>query len=418
MSALAKELILLHCGLDQSAADGAESALYRRSLRAIHQFQLKLKQFVSTPVPRGLSCLVDYIAHRAAMADPETDLWADIRVDCEREFSDVHIFQGTLAQAIEWETIKLQSRIRRTDKGASLMSAPLLRDRHVHIATLLKMWRRLALDTEEWLAAQGYYTLLDVGPWGGFNFVIGSDGYTRMPFARLTLAIGGLWVTPLYQHGGPLFEYLLPRYHAALEGAGFMFPDIWQYQFPKHDPTGRLVEISGTHYLPTHTYDHRTFIKVRVSRAVETVEEMTLRDFLILVERLQFTTDWNLYREQTKDVDARFDLQDFISLNHMIEGIYQRSSTEERLLKDIKEAFRDTIRSAKVLYDYLEQVIRSRWVENVYWALAEASLGVRKYQRFVSFDREVCPQIPPRLLIPVSRHLHKYHTCLETSFQS
>ncbi len=179
-----------------------------------------------------------------------------------------------------------------------------------------------------------------------------------------------------------------------------------------------MLEISGTHYLPTHTYEHRTFIKVRVSRAFETVEEITLRDFLVLLERLQFTTDWELYRAQTQDVDARFDLQDFISLNHMIEGVYQRSAAEERLLNDMKEAFRGAIRSSKVLYDYLGQMIRSRWVENVYWALAEASLGVRRYQRIVSFDREVCPHIPPRLLIPVRRHLQKYHSRLCQSVPS
>lgn len=340
---------------------------------------------------------------------PGTDLWTDIRADCAREFSEVHIAKGTLAQAIEWEVLKLQSRLCSTDSKPSSNSIPLFRDRHVHIGTLLQLWRRLALETEEWLAGQGYYTLLDVGPWGGFNFVLEGDGYTRMPFARLTLAAGGLPITPLEEQGGPLFEHLLPRYHAALQGAGVTFPDVWQYQFPKKDPSGRLLEVSGTHYLPSHTYERRTFIKVRVSRAYETVEEITLQDFLVLLERLQFTTDWDLYREQTKDVDARFDLQDYISLNHMVEGIYQRSSTEDRLLNDIKDAFRGAIRAPKVLYDFWGQVVRSRWVENLYWAMAEAALGVKRYQRMVSFDREVCQQIPPRLLIPIRRHLQSYH---------
>jgi hypothetical protein len=133
--------------------------------------------------------------------------------------------------------------------------------------------------------------------------------------------------------------------------------------------TGRLLEVSGTHYLPTHSYDRRTFIKVRASRACETVEEIALQDFLILLERLQFTSDWVVYREQTKDVDARFDLQDFISLNHMVEGIYQRSSAEDRLLHEIKDAFRGAIRTPQVVHHYLGQVIRLRWVENLYWAL-------------------------------------------------
>lgn len=314
-----------------------------------------------------------------------------------------------MAQAVEWETLKLQSRLCPKETRLSSNPVPLFRDRHVHIATLIQLWHRLALETEDRLASQGYDTLLDVGPWGGFNFVLEGDGYTRMPFARLTLAVGGLPITPIHEDGGPLFEDLLPRYHAALQAAGVTFPPLWTFQFPKRDQSGWLLEISGTHYLPMHTYERRTFIKVRVSRAYETVEEITLQDFLILLERLQFTSDWDVYREQTKDVDARFDLQDFISLNHMVEGIYQRSAAEERLLNDIKESFRGAIRVPKVLYDHLRQVVRSRWVENLYWAMADAALGVKRYQRQVSFDREVCPQIPPRLLIPVRRHLQRYH---------
>jgi hypothetical protein len=216
-------------------------------------------------------------------------------------------------------------------------------------------------------------------------------GYTRMPFARLTLAVGGLAATPLQEQGGPLFDYLLPRYRAELGTAGVAFPDLWTYQFPKRDATGRLLEVSGTHYLPTHSYDRRTFIKVRASRACETVEEIALQDFLLLLERLQFTSDWVLYREQTKAVDARFDLQDFISLNHLVEGVYQRSADEDRLLHEIKDAFRGAMRAPEVVHRYLGQVIRLRWVENLYWALAEAAVGVKRYQRMVSFDREVCP---------------------------
>jgi hypothetical protein len=146
-----------------------------------------------------------------------------------------------------------------------------------------------------------------------------------------------------------------------------------------------------------------------LSRACETVEEIILQYFLVLLERLHFTTDWDLYREQMKDVDARFDLQDFISLNHLVEGIYHRSAREDRLLTEIKDAFRGAIRTREVLYDYLTQVVRSGWIENLYWALADAALGVKRYERFVSFDREVCPEIPPRMLIPVRKHLQSYH---------
>jgi hypothetical protein len=273
-----------------------------------------------------------------------TDLWKDIRADCERLCSGVSFGKGTLAQAIEWEILKLQTRLASAEPLSSTDATPLFRNRHVHVGVLIRLWRSLALETEAWLAAQGYETLLDVGPWGGFNFVLEPDGYTRMPFARLTLAVGGLAATPLQEQGGPLFDYLLPRYRAELWAAGVAFPDLWTYQFPKRDATGRLLEVSGTHYLPTHSYDRRTFIKVRASRACETVEEIALQDFLLLLERLQFTSDWVVYREQTKDVDARFDLQDFISLNHMVEGIYQRSSAEDRLLHEIKDAFRGAIR--------------------------------------------------------------------------
>ena len=345
----------------------------------------------------------------AAAATPGLDLWTDIRADCERDLSKLCVRKGTLAQAIEWEILKLQARLCYSHTKMSPSSVPIFRDRHVHIGGLIQLWRRLAEETEEWLAGQGCDTFLDVGPWGGFNFVLEADGYTRMPFTRLTLAVGSLPVTPLYEQGGPVLEHLLPQYRDALHAAGVTFSNVWQCQFPKRDRTGRLLELSCTHYLPNHTYERRTFIKVRLSRACETVEEITLQDCLTLLERLHFTTDWALYREQTKDVDARFDLQDFISLNHLVEGLYQRSAAEDRLLLEIKDAFRGAIRAPNILYEYLDQVVRSRWVENLYWVLAEAALGVRRYQRLVSFDREVCPQIPPRLLIPVRRHLRRYH---------
>lgn len=336
----------------------------------------------------------------------------EIAADCQRDLAGLSLGKGTLAQAVEWETLKLQGRLGATQAITPTSPVPLFRDRHVHIGTLIRLWRRLAMDTETWLAEQGHDTLLDVGPWGGFNFVLESDGYTRMPFARLTLAVGSLSGTPLEDAGGPFFHHLLPRYRAELQAAGVAFPDEWQWQFPKHDQAGRLTELSGTHYLPDHTYERRTFIKVRLSRACETVEEMTLQDLLPLLERLHFTTDWDLYREQTQDVDARFDLQDFLSLNHVVEGVYHRSASEERLLNEIKDAYRGAVRTPKVLYKYLDSVVRSGWVENLYWALAEAALGVKRYQRAVSFDREVCPQIPPRLLIPIRRYLQNYHAGL------
>lgn len=388
---------------------GPELAGERRVSRAIHQFRVGVNRILSGTLSARLLGIIDYVACVAATAVPGTDLWDGIRLECEREFSGIRFGKGTVAHGLEWETLKLQTRLCSIPPGNPSSTVPLFRNRHVHIGALIRLWRRLALETEEWLANQGYDTLLDVGPWGGFNFVLEPDGYTRMPFARLTLAMGGLPSTPFHEEGGLLFEHLLPRYHAELHNAGVNFPPVWQYQHAKRDTSGRLLELSGTHYFPAHTYERRTFIKVRVSRACEAVEEIALQDFLLLLERLQFTTDWELYREQTKDVDARFDLQDFISLNHMVEGLYQRTAAEERLLHEMKDAFRGAIRATHVLYGYLGQVVRLRWVENLYWALAEAALGVKRYQRMVSFDREVCSQIPPRLLIPVRRHLNRYH---------
>jgi hypothetical protein len=387
------------------------AAWTRRSGRAISRFRTSLQNLAAAHAPSGISNLIDHVTQQAASARPGADLWSGIAADCRRDLSGLSVHKGTLAQAVDWETLKLQTRLRSTN-GYHPDSVPLFRNRHVHIGTLIQLWRRLAFDTETWLAEQGHETLLDIGPWGGFNFVVDDDGYTRMPFARLTLAVGSLPGTPLDDAGGPFFQHLLPCYRAELQAAGVHFPDQWQWQFPKRDQTGRLAELSGTHYLPEHTYDRRTFIKVRLSRSCETAEEITLQDLLPLLERLHFTTDWDLYREQTQPVDARFDLQDFLSLNHVVEGLYQRTAKEERLLNEIKDAYRGAVRSPQVLYKYLDTVIRSGWVENLYWAMAEAALGVKRYQRAVSFDREVCPHIPPRLLIPVRRHLQRYHAGL------
>ncbi len=388
---------------------------HRRAERAIRHFRTSVQNLAPPQTPSLLRHLIDHVTHLAAAGSSTDHLWEDIAADCQRDLAGRVILKGTLAQAVEWETLKLQHRLGSSNGTPQTSSVPLFRNRHVHIGALIQLWRHLALETENWLADEGYDTLLDVGPWGGFNFVLEADGYTRMPFARLTLAVGSLPGTPLDEAGGPLFDHLLPRYRAALQAAGVTFPDEWQWHFPKHDQAGRLTELSGTHYLPDHTYERRTFIKVRLSRSCETVEEMTLQDLLPLLERLHFTSDWDLYREQTQHVDARFDLQDFLSLNHVAEGVYHRSAEEERLLIEIKDAYRGAVRSPKILYSYLDNVIRSGWVENLYWALADAALGVKRYQRAVSFDREVCPCIPPRLLLPIRRHMQKYHAGLKAS---
>ncbi|MDH4154468.1 MAG: hypothetical protein OEV01_11845 [Nitrospira sp.] len=329
-----------------------------------------------------------------------------IHQKCSSALGHLSYRHGTLAQAIEWETVKLQSRLQ-TDLTTTFPS--IFRDQHVHIGALIQCWRRLACDVEESLASRGIETLLDIGPWGGFNFVLQTDGYTRMKFARLTLGIGSIPSLPLEEQGGPFFDEFLPRYRATLADTGVVTANKWGFHHPKHDACGSLVELSSIYYLPGHTYERRTFVKVRVSREFETVEEIILRDFIVLLERLHHTCDWDQYRSTTQHVDARFDLQDFISLNHVVEQLYQRTEEEEALLREIKDAFTGAIREPAVLYSYWNRVVKSKWIEHLYWAIAEAGLGVRKYQRPVMLGYELFPKIPPRLLLPVRRHLQAYH---------
>jgi hypothetical protein len=63
-----------------------------------------------------------------------------------------------------------------------------------------------------------------------------------------------------------------------------------------------------------------------------------------------------------------------------------------------------------VLYDYLDRVVKSKWVENLFWAVAGVVLGIRKFERTVSFGPEIqTSPLPPQLLIPVKRHMQAYH---------
>ena len=268
----------------------------------------------------------------------------------------------------------------------------------------------MAGETEDRLAAQGLETFFDIGPWGGFNFVVNPDGYTRMKFARLTLGIGSLPCTPLEEHGGPFFDMFMPMYKSRLAEEGLIIPEEWHYRNPKRDPSGRLLELSYTYYFPHHTYDNRTFVKVRLSREFETYEEIMVWDFLELLARLYHTTDWAAYKQDTKDVDVRFDLQDFVSLSHIMEGVYRRTDKEERLLEEIKEAFRGAIRERVVLYDYLDRLVASKWIENLVWAIAGTVLGIKKFERPFSLTRDILTNpLPAQLLIPVKRHVQAYH---------
>lgn len=377
-----------------------------RTNRAFHQFRSTVLALAQAHAPRESAGVAVRLVATLEHAKAAEDLWSLIAKDCDAAFGRVAYRLGSLSQAVEWETLKLQSRLL---PDLDRPCPPVFRDGHVHIGALIQFWRRLALETEDLLAAQGIETLLDVGPWGGFNFALQSDGYTRMKFARLTLGVGSLPILPLQDNGGPFFEAFLPRYQSQLKAAGVSIPDEWGYHHPKRDPLGQLLELSCIYYFPNHTYERRSFVKVRVSREFETVEEITLRDFLVLLERLHYTADWQVYRESTQNVDARFDLQDFISLSHLVEGVYHRTDTEEALLDEIKDAFKGPIREPAVLYGYWDGVVRLKWIEHLYWAIAEAALGVKKHQRAVSLGRELFPKIPPRLLIPVRQHLDAYH---------
>lgn len=375
--------------------------------RALQHFRTTIQRLLQASAPVALHPLAGVIADAVEGASEGGDLWDLARPQCGDYLRKVRCGSGTLAHAVEWELVKLQARI---NPEPDTMGPALFRDKHVHIGSLIRLWRGVARETEDRLAAQGIETFLDIGPWGGFNFVVNPDGYTRMKFARLTLGIGSLASTPLDEHGGPFFDTFMPLYKERLAEEGLVVPEEWQYKNPKRDASGRLLEISNIYYFPWHTYDNRAFVKVRLSREFETYEEIMVWDFLELLARLHYTADWAAYRQDTKDVDVRFDLQDFISLSHIMEGVYQRTEKEERLLQEIKEAFRGAIRERAVLYDYLDRAVKAKWIENLYWAIVGVVLGIRKFERAVSFGREIQTRpLPPQLLIPVKRHMQAYH---------
>jgi hypothetical protein len=375
--------------------------------RAFRHFRTTLQDLFQAAAPAYFQPLAGAIAE-AVEASPESpDLWQQLAPLWEKDLRSVRHRSGTLAHTVEWEAVKLQARIRCEPET---VWPPLFRDRHVHIGSLIHLWRTVALEAEDRLLDQGIDTFLDNGPWGGFNFVVGPDGYTRMRFARLTLGIGSLSLTPLEENGGPFFETFMPLYKARLAAEGLVVPEEWQYKNPKRDASGRLLELSHTYYFPHHTYENRTFVKVRLSREFETYEEIMVWDFLELLARLYQTTDWAAYKQDTQNVDVRFDLQDFISLSHIMEGVYSRTEKEERLLGEIKEAFRGAIRERAVLYGYFDKVVASKWVENLAWAIAGVVLGIRKFERPFSFARDILTNpLPPQLLIPVKRHVQAYH---------
>ena len=289
----------------------------------------------------------------------------------------------------------------------------LFRDRHVHVGALVHMIGEVARETEDDLRNAGCAVTLSVGLWGGFNFVVAADGYTRMPIRRLTIVIGSPAETPLEEEGGPVFRAFMPRYIRRLKEAGWLVPDEWEYRHPKRARAGRLLELSYVHYLPEHDYDSRTFLKVRLSRECENYEEVLLKDFLLVLERLHLTTDWDRYKDETRLVDLRFDIQDFISLNHVLGSLYERTPREEALLGEITESYLAHTRDAPTLCRFLERVVASQWIENVVWAVARASYGIKRYERPFSISRDLLVRpLPAGLLMPVKMRLRDYHEAI------
>jgi hypothetical protein len=379
-----------------------------RLARAHRHLRATLRDLFQAAAPPHLAPLGVLMAEKLEqIPDEAPDFWQEVRPLCEDELRKIKLSSSTLATAVEWEVLKHQARVR-PDREKTW--PPLFHDRHVHIGSLIHLWRDVARQTEDLLAGEGIDTFFDIGPWGGFNFVVGESGYTRMKFARLTLGVGSLPSTPLLENGGPFFETFMPLYKSRLAEEGLVVPEEWQYRNPKRDASGGLLELSHTYYFPQHTYDNRTFVKVRLSREFETYEEIMVWDFIELLARLYHTTDWAAYKHETKDVDVRFDLQDFVSLSHIMEGVYQRTEKEERLLHEIKEAFRGAIRERGVLYDYLDRVVASKWIENLVWAVAGEVLGIRKFERPFSVTRDILTKpLPSQLLVRVKRHVQAYH---------
>lgn len=375
--------------------------------RAFRHFRTTLHGLFQAAAPAYFQPLAGAIAEAVEASPESSDLWQQVALLWEKDLRSVRYHSGTLAHVVEWEAVKLQARTR---PEPDTVWPPLFRDRHVHIGSLIHLWRGVAREAEDRLAERGIETFFDIGPWGGFNFVVAPDGYTRMKFARLTLGIGSLPGTPLEEAGGAFFETFMPLYKIRLAEEGLLIPEEWQYKNPKRDAAGRLLELSHTYYFPHHTYENRTFVKIRLSREFETYEEIMVWDFLELLARLYQTTDWSAYKKETQDVDVRFDLQDFVSLSHIMEGVYSRTEKEEGLLGEIKEAFRGAIRERTVLYGYLDKVVASKWIENLAWAIAGVGLGIRKFERPFSFGRDILTNpLPPQLLIQVKRHVQAYH---------
>ncbi|HEV8540159.1 MAG TPA: hypothetical protein VGQ60_03255, partial [Nitrospiraceae bacterium] len=137
--------------------------------RALLHFRSSILGIFKTAAPASLSSLASPIADEVEEVSEASDLWRRVRPQCEHELRKIRSGSGTLAHVVEWELIKLQARIKPEPQTGW---PPLFRDKHVHIGSLIHLWRDVARATEDRLAEQGIVTFFDVGPWGGFNFVV------------------------------------------------------------------------------------------------------------------------------------------------------------------------------------------------------------------------------------------------------
>ena len=143
-----------------------------RRERAFRHFRSTIESLLQTVAPASLHPLASLIVDEIETAPEASDLWECVRPQYEDELRKIRRGSGTLAHVVEWDLIKLQARIKPEPQTGW---PSLFRDKHVHIGSLIHLWRDVARATEDHLAKQGIVTFFDVGPWGGFNFVVRSE---------------------------------------------------------------------------------------------------------------------------------------------------------------------------------------------------------------------------------------------------
>ena len=151
-----------------------------------------------------------------------------------------------------------------------------------------------------------------------------------------TLAVGGLPSTPFHEQGRPLFQHLLhgimPNYSRPVN-----FSPLAVSPRQTHDASVRLREVSATHYLPTHSYERRTFVKCRSRELRGPSRRSRCR---ISSSPRAPTVHHGLGALSGTDEGCGCSLRSsgLISLNHMVEGVY-RTDAEDRLLHEMRTRF-------------------------------------------------------------------------------